>query len=449
MSDSLLIRDARIVNDGRISEGDVRTRGARIETVGGSIAARPEDTVIDARGKVLLPGLIDDHVHFREPGMTHKADIAHESRAAVAGGVTSTMEMPNTAPPTTTADALRAKMSIAAAASAANYAFYLGATAQNLEEIRGADRTPACGVKLFLGATTGGMLVDDERVVARVLHESPLLVAVHCEDDAIIGRNAAAARAAYGESPPFSIHAEIRSAEACFASTSRAVETARAAGARLHVLHVSTADEIALFAKGPVGGKRITAEACTHHLWFDADDYASLGARIKCNPAIKARPHRDALRAAVANGSIDVIGTDHAPHLLAEKSRGYFDAPSGVPYIQHALPALLELHLRGALSLEQIAERTSHAPARLFGVRDRGFIEEGRYADLVLVDLDRSAEVRREALLSKCGWSPFEGITFRATVDTVVVNGAIAYADGRIAEGARGMPLEFEREPRG
>ena len=446
MGGSLHIRDARIVSDGRVVEGDVRVCGERIERVGGSFPSADSDAVIDAAGKVLLPGLIDDHVHFREPGLEHKADLAHESRAAAAGGVTSFMEMPNTLPPTTSRAALLDKMARAAASSRVNYAFYLGATADNLDEIRAAAETPACGVKLFMGATTGDMLVDDARIVERVLEESPLIVAVHCEDSAIIDRNAAAVRAARGSSPPFSVHAEIRSAEACYTSTALAVGIARRTGARLHVLHVSTADELALFDAAPLTGKRITAEACVHHLWFDAGDYEALGARIKCNPAIKARPHRDALRAAVARGALDVIGTDHAPHLLSEKARGYFEAASGVPYIQHALLALLELHLAGALPLETIAERACHAPARLFGVRDRGFIREGCYADLVLADLGRPREVRSAEILSKCGWSPFEGHTFRASIDRVLVNGSVVYADGRIADGAVGRPLELDRD---
>jgi len=445
MSGSLLIRDARIVNDGTISEGDVYVRGDRIEAVGGDQGSRPADEVIDAHGKALLPGMIDDHVHFREPGLEHKGDIAHESRAAVAGGVTSFMDMPNTVPPTTSLAALDDKMARAASSSAANYAFYLGATADNLDEIRRAHASRACGVKLFMGASTGDLLVDDRAAVARIFAASRLPVAVHCEDSSIIERNAAAVRAAQGEDPPHAVHAEIRSVEACIASTALAVELAREAGSRLHVLHVSTADELALFGRGPLEGKRITAEACVHHLWFDAGDYGALGARIKCNPAIKARPHRDALRAALASGEIDVIGTDHAPHLLAEKAGGYFAAPSGVPYIQHALAALLDLHLDGALPLELIVERACHAPARLFGIRDRGYIREGCFADLVLVDLERPCRVDRETLYSACGWSPFEGTSFRASIDTVVINGRVACRGGRLAQGIRGVPLAFDR----
>lgn len=443
MSGSLLIRDARIVTDGTISEGDVFVRGERIEAVGGDLGARPADEVIDARGKLLLPGLIDDHVHFREPGLTHKGDIAHESRAAVAGGVTSFMEMPNTVPPTTSRSAIDAKMALAAAASAANYAFYLGATADNLEEIRRAHESRACGVKLFMGASTGDMLVDDRAAIARIFEASRLPIAVHCEDSAIIARNAAGVRAARGEAPPFSVHAEIRSVEACLASTSLAVGLARELGTRLHVLHVSCAEELDLFEPGPLEGKRITAEACVHHLWFDAGDYDALGARIKCNPAIKERRHRDALRAALAAGRIDVIGTDHAPHLLEEKVRGYFAAPSGIPTIQHALPSLLELHLDGALPLELIAERACHAPARLFRVRDRGHVREGYYADLVLADLFSPRRVEKGDLLSKCAWSPFEGTTFRASVEVTIVNGRVAFRNGRPVDGPRGLALEL------
>jgi dihydroorotase len=445
VSGALLIRDARIVTDGTISEGDVFVRGERIEANGGDQGSRPADEVIDARGKFLLPGMIDDHVHFREPGLTHKGDIAHESRAAIAGGVTSFMEMPNTVPPTTSPAALDDKMSLAAATSAANYAFYLGATADNLDAIRRAHTSRACGVKLFMGASTGDLLVDDRAAVARIFAASRLPVAVHCEDTAIVERNAASVRASLGEFPSCAVHAEIRSVEACFASTSLAVEIAREIGSRLHVLHVSTADELELFDRGPLEGKRITAEACVHHLWFDAGDYEALGARIKCNPAIKGRPHRDALRAALTSGEIDVIGTDHAPHLLEEKSRGYFAAPSGVPCIQHALTALLDLHLAGVLPLELVAERACHGPARLFGIRDRGYLREGYYADLALVDLARPCRVERETLLSTCGWSPFEGTAFRASVDTVVVNGRVAYRAGRLAEGIRGLPLELDR----
>ena len=445
MPKTLLIRGARIVTDGSIAEGDVLVRGERIEAVGGDLGARPADEVIDARGRVLLPGMIDDHVHFREPGMTDKGDIAHESRAAVAGGVTSFLEMPNTVPPTTSLAALGDKMARAAESSAANYAFYLGATADNLDVVRRAHESPACGVKLFMGASTGDLLVEDRAAVARILAASRLPVAVHCEDQAIIDRNAAAVRASLGEAPPCSVHAQIRSAEACLASTSVAIGIARELGTRLHVLHVSTADELELFDRGPLDGKRITAEACVHHLWFDAGDYERLGARIKCNPAIKGRAHRDALRAALLTGAIDVIGTDHAPHLAEEKARGYFAAPSGVPCVQQALAALLDLHLDGLLPLELVAERACHAPARLFGIRDRGHVREGYYADLVLADLARPHRVEREALFSKCGWSPFEGAVLRASIDAVLVNGRVAFRNGRLADGIRGLPLDLDR----
>jgi dihydroorotase len=445
MPRTLLIVNARVVAADGIREGDVLVRGERIESVGGDLAGRPADEVIDAAGRHLFPGLIDDQVHFREPGAPHKGDIASESRAAVAGGTTSFMEMPNTAPATTTRAALEAKHALAAVASMANWSFYLGATNRNLDEIRALDPSAACGIKVFMGASTGDLLVDDPAALAAVFREARVIVAVHCEHTPTIERELETWRARHGDDIPMSAHPLIRSAEACFASSSLAVELAREHGTRLHVLHLTTARELALFEPGPVEGKRITAEVCAHHLHFCDEDYQRLGTRIKCNPAIKTRADRDALRAALAEGRIDAVATDHAPHTLAEKEQPYLRAPAGLPYIQHSLPLLLDLHREGALALERIAEAGALAPARLFGIADRGAVAEGCYADLVLVDLDRPHTVVRESVLHKCGWSPFEGHAFSSTVVATLVNGRVAFRDGRFDDSVRGRRLEFAR----
>ncbi len=439
-----LIKNARLVNDGRTVEGDLLIEGERIARVGGAIDAAGAE-VVDARGLCLMPGMIDDQVHFREPGLTHKADLATESRAAVAGGITSFMDMPNTKPQTVTLEALEAKFGLAAGRAWGNYAFYLGATNDNIEEIRRLGAEQTCGVKVFMGASTGNMLVDDPAVLEVLFRDVPTLLAAHCEDTPTIHENEIAFRAKYGDAVPMRFHPEIRSAEACWKSSSLAVELARRHDTRLHVLHLTTERELELFRAGPPDGKRITAEVCIHHLYFDDRDYEQRGALVKCNPAIKTRADRDALREGLRTGRLDVIGTDHAPHTLEEKGRDYFSAPAGLPLVQHALPMLLELVHDGHLPLELAVEKFAHAPARLFGVVGRGYLREGYFADLVLVDLDCAVQVRREDVLYKCGWSPIEGQRLRSRVVATFVNGRKVYEDGRVVGEPAGQRLQFAR----
>lgn len=440
---SLLITNARLVNEGAITPCDVHVVAGRIAAIGPDLASRPADTVIDAAGKYLLPGLIDDQVHFREPGLTHKADLATESRAAVAGGVTSFMDMPNVKPPTLTPEALEERCALAARSSVANYAFYLGASNDNLDQIRRLRPGQACGVKVFMGSSTGNMLVDDPGALAGIFRDAPGLVAVHCEDDPMIHANEQAWQARFGDDIPFAEHPNIRSAEACFASSSLAVDLAKQHGTRLHVLHLTTARELDLFDAGPVQDKRITAEVCAHHLWFSDADYAGRGSLIKCNPAIKSAADRDALRQALRDDRLDVIATDHAPHTMQEKLAPYLQAPSGLPLVQFLLPLLYALHADGVLSLEQLVQKACHNPALAFGITERGFVREGYWADLVLLDPDRPLTVTRDQVLSRCGWSPLEGTTFAASVDTTIVSGQVAWRDGRIDESARGRRLAF------
>jgi len=440
----ILIKNARLVNDGRTVDGDLLIDGERIARVGGEIAAA-DASVIDARGLFLMPGMIDDQVHFREPGLTHKADLATESRAAVAGGITSFMDMPNTQPQTVTLDALEAKHAIAAGRAWGNYSFYLGATNDNIDEIRRLGANQTCGVKVFMGASTGNMLVDDPAVLDILFRDVPTLLAAHCEDTPTIRENEIAFRAKYGDAVPVRFHAEIRSAEACWKSSSLAVELARRHDTRLHVLHLTTARELELFRAGAPDGKRITAEVCIHHLCFDERDYEVRGMLIKCNPAIKTRADRDALRAGLREGRLDLVGTDHAPHTLEEKGRSYFGAPAGLPLVQHALPMLLELVHDGHLALELAVEKVAHAPARMFGIVDRGYLREGAYADLTLVDLDSAYQVRREDVLYKCGWSPIEGQRLRSRVVATFVNGRKVYEEGRFLGEPAGQRLRFAR----
>jgi dihydroorotase len=450
-NETLLIKNARIVNDGRTIEGDVLIRAGRIEQVGTGIAADGVDEIIDAAGLHLLPGFIDDQVHFREPGLTAKGDIATESAAAVAGGITSFMEMPNVKPPTTDRNALADKYTRATGRARANFSFYFGATNDNIDEIRRLKPADACGVKMFMGASTGNMLVNDPAALEGVFAESPLLIATHCEDTPMIAANEQAMREKYGEDVPMSEHPAIRSAEACYASSSLAVKLARRHEARLHVLHLTTARELELFAPGPIDGKSITAEVCVHHLFFDESRYADLGAKIKCNPAIKTAADREALLDALAAGRIDVVATDHAPHLASEKAGTYFNSPAGLPLVQHALLSLLEHVHDGRFSLELAVTKSSHAVADLFGVAERGYIREGYRADLVLVDLDGETVVSPENILYKCGWSPFEGYRFRSSIAATLVNGVIAYRDGVVTDAIAGQRLDCnsarERRP--
>ncbi len=444
MKDALIL-NARVVNDGRITEEDLWLRNGRIEQIGSNLSAKPAEVVIDAAGKVLMPGMIDDQVHFREPGATHKGDLCTESRAAVAGGITSFMDMPNTNPLTVTLEALEHKYVLAAQKSLANYAFYLGATNENIDVIRSLDPRQACGIKVFMGASTGNMLVDSEEALEAIFRDAPILVATHCEDTPIIQANEQSFREQFGEDVPMEAHPQIRSEEACFRSSSFAVDLARRHGTRLHVLHLTTAREMKLFQKGPLDNKRITAEACVHHLYFDESDYAHKQAFIKCNPAIKSRRDRDAIRQALLDGRIDVIATDHAPHTLDEKLNRYFSAPAGLPLVQYALPMVLEMYHDRLLSLELIAEKTSHAPARLFDIPERGYIREGYWADLVLLDLERSERVEREDVRYKCGWSPVEGRIFRSVIESTFVNGHLAYHQGKLDESQLGQRLKFNR----
>lgn len=439
----MLLANGRLVNEGRIVEADLLIEGERITRIGpGPLPAGVE--TVDLQGRYVLPGLIDDQVHFREPGSREKATIASESRAAVAGGVTSFLDMPNNTPPAVSLEALRGKREVAERTSYANYGFYLGATNANAEEIRRAGVDEACGIKVFMGASTGDMLVDDPAALEAIFAGARLPVAVHCEDTPMIRDAERRFRERYGEDVPVSAHPRIRSAEACYASSSLAVSLAKRHGTRLHVLHLSTAKELELFERGPLQSKQITAEVCVHHLWFDESRYEDLGTRIKCNPAIKSARDRAALVQGVVEDTIDVIATDHAPHTAGEKARGYFDAPSGLPLVQHSLAMLLEQHRAGAFSLTAIVEKSAHNPARLFGIVDRGFIREGFYADLAVVDLGASTTVTPEQLLYRCGWSPLEGETLHSQVFMTVLNGEPVYRDGVVATAPRGRALELK-----
>lgn len=442
---TLLIKNALLVNEGLCREGDLLIKEGLIAQVGGDIAAAGAE-VIDADGMVLMPGMIDDQVHFREPGVTYKADIASESRAALAGGITSVMEMPNTKPQTVTLAALEDKFALAAGRAWTNFAFYLGGTNDNIDEIRRLDPNQTCGVKVFMGASTGNMLVDDPHTLEQIFRDCPTLIATHCEDTPTILVNEARYREQYGEQIPMEYHPLIRSEEACWRSSSMAVDLARRHGTRLHVLHMTTARELALFEPGPVAGKRITAEACVHHLYFSDQDYAAKGTFIKCNPAIKTAADRAALRQALIDDRLDVIGTDHAPHTLEEKlDPSYFKAPAGLPLVQHAVAMVLELVHDKVLTLEQAVHKMCHAPAQLFGVAGRGFLREGYAADLVLVDMQTPQRVEREDVLYKCGWSPLEGAVLRSRVRHTFVNGEHKYADGGFQGEAGGQRLRFAR----
>ena len=445
----ITIHNARIVNLGREYTGYVAIDGEFIHAMGDGAAPEAllaaSQEVIDAAGMLLIPGCIDDHVHFREPGLTHKADIASESRAAVAGGVTSYMDMPNTKPLTITAEALEEKFDIAARSSVANYSFFIGATNNNIDTLLSIDNKRVAGVKLFLGSSTGNMLVDESDVLHRLFRECRTLISVHSEDEAIIRERRAFYTGRFGEDLSVFYHPLIRSAEACYVCTERAVELARRYGTRLHVAHISTARELELFWAEPLLDKRITAEACVHHLWFTDNDYASLGTRIKCNPAIKTTADRNALRDAVNNGAIDLIATDHAPHLLSEKQGGALTAASGSPYVQFSLIMMLELVRQGVFSTVTVVEKMCHAPAMLYNIDRRGILRPGYYADIVLIDTNTRHTVTKEDVLSKCGWSPLEGTTFHSRVVKTFVNGKCIYSDGVVADNVASHPLKFNR----
>ena len=444
---TVLIKNAQIVNEGTITSGDVLIEADRIAEIAPSISVKNADTkVIDADGFYLIPGMIDDQVHFREPGLTHKATIKTESRAAVAGGITSFIEMPNTVPQATTIDLLEEKFAIAAKDAHANYSFMFGGTNDNLSEILKVDKTKVAGLKLFLGSSTGNMLVDNPKVLEEIFSKTDLLISTHCEDEATIKKNLEQAIAIYGDDIPMEKHPEIRSEQACYISSSQAIALAKKTGARLHVFHLSTAKETKLFdKKKALKDKKITAEVCVHHLWFTSEDYASKGTKIKWNPAVKTKKDREGLWKAINEGRIDVIATDHAPHTLEEKNNVYTKAPSGGPLVQHALEALFEMHRKGYITVEKLVEKIAHNPAILFEIKDRGYIREGYKADLVLINPNAPWTVTKENIAYKCGWSPFEGTTFRARVTHTFVNGHLAYENGKIAKITNAERLTFNR----
>ncbi|MBF6035861.1 dihydroorotase [Pseudomonas sp. P155] len=441
---SVLIRNARLVNEGREFDGDLLVSNGRIVKIARSIEGENAKVEIDANGQWLLPGMIDDQVHFREPGAPTKGSIHSESRAAVAGGITSFMDMPNTQPATLTLDALADKKRRAAISSVANYGFHFGVSQDNLDTVAALNPCEVAGVKVFMGASTGNMLVDDRQTLERLFAEVPTILLAHCEHTPSIDANAANLRELFGERIPPAAHPLIRNAEACYRSSSLAVQLAKRHGTRLHVLHLTTARELALFEDKPLAQKHITAEVCLHHLLFDDRDYPHLGNLIKCNPAIKTQSDRDALRAALNSNRLDVIGSDHAPHTWAEKQRPYAQAPAGLPLVQHALPALLELVADDVLPITTLVAKTSHRVADLFAIPDRGYLREGYWADLVLVE-PQALEVNRQPILSQCGWTPFAGRSFRHRVNATMVSGQIAWREGRVNEGCRGLALRFMR----
>ena len=444
---SYLIKNAKIVNEGKITEGDVFIENEIIKEIASSISAKNSDCqIINAEGSYLIPGMIDDQVHFREPGLTHKGDIESESRAAVAGGITSFIEQPNTVPNAITQELLEDKYQIASQKSYANYSFMMGGTNTNLEEILKTNPRNVAGLKLFLGSSTGDMLVDSSEALEAIFLNTKLLIAVHSEDETIVKNNLEKYKLKYGDNIPIACHPEIRSEEACYKSTVKIIDLAKKTGARLHVFHISTAKELDLFTnKIPLEKKLITAEVCIHHLWFTDADYLTKGNFIKWNPAIKTQNDKDALWKALLDDRIDVIATDHAPHTLEEKSKKYLDAPSGGPLVQHALVALFEAHLQGKISVEKIVEKTAHNVAKIFKIENRGFIKEGYYADLVLINPSKPWKVLKENILAKCGWSPFENQNFRARISHTFVNGKLVYENGKVKEVKAAKRLLFNR----
>ncbi len=444
-----LIANATVVSDNKQSVKHILIENGKIAKIyndSTDIKNIQHNKLINGTGKFLLPGVIDDQVHFREPGLTHKAEIYTESKAAVAGGVTSFMEMPNTNPQTVTQQALQDKFDIAAEKSLANYSFYMGATNDNIEEVLKTDPKNVCGIKVFMGSSTGNMLVDNEKTLTEIFSKAPTLVAVHCEDEATIRQNTEDYKQKYGEDVPIRCHPEIRSDEACYKSSSLAVKLAKKYGTRLHILHLSSAKELDLFDnESDLSQKKITAEVCVHHLWFDSNDYDKFGTRIKWNPAVKTAHDKDELFKALLNNKLDVIATDHAPHTIEEKSNTYFKAPSGGPLVQHSLQAMLEFYKQGKISLEKIVEKMSHAPAKLFKIDKRGYIKEGYWADLVLVDLNAEQKVEKQNIHYKCAWSPFEGTVFHSKIIRTFVNGNVVYENDSFNEGVKGMALRFNR----
>jgi dihydroorotase len=445
---TFLIKNARIVNEGSVFEGDVLIENEIIRQIADNISAKSSECIIiDAEGSFLIPGVIDDQVHFREPGLTHKGDIASESKAAVAGGITSYIEQPNTVPNAVTQELLEEKYQIASKTSHANYSFMMGGTNDNLEEILKTNPKNVAGLKLFLGSSTGDMLVDSSASLEKIFSNTKLLIAVHSEDETIVKNNLAKYKEIYGDDIPVEKHPEIRSVAACYESTVRVIELAKKTGARLHVFHISTAKELDLFTnKIPLEKKQITAEVCIHHLWFTDADYETKGSLIKWNPAVKTKEDKDALWKALLDDRIDVIATDHAPHALEEKSNPYTTCPSGGPLVQHALVAMMESYFNGKISIEKIVEKMCHNPAKIFKIENRGFIKEGYFADLVIVNPHMPWNVKKENIIAKCGWSPFEGINFKSRVTHTFVNGKLAYANGKVKDIIAGQRLTFDRE---
>lgn len=442
----ILIKSGRIINRGQIIEGDLLIKDGRIDKVAASIDTSA-DLEINAEGKLVMPGIIDDQVHFREPGLTHKSDLYTEPRAAVAGGVTSYMEMPNTKPPALTQGLLEDKYQIAAQKSLANYSFFMGASNDNLEEVLKTDARTVCGIKVFMGSSTGNMLVDDRTTLDGLFSKVPMLIATHCEDEATIRGNEVVYKEKYGEDIPFKYHPEIRNVEGCLKSSAMAVELAKKYNTRLHILHISTADELALFDNSiPLKEKRITSEVCVHHLYFNASHYDTLGSQIKCNPAVKGAEHQEALFPALLDNRLDIIATDHAPHTWEEKQGTYFKAPSGVPLVQHSLNVMLGFYQKGMISLERIVEKMCHAPADCFHVDQRGYLDEGYWADVVIVDPEANWTVQKDNIHYKCNWSPFEGQVFTGKVESTIVSGHLAYQNGQFFEDKKGERLLFNHE---
>lgn len=441
-----VLANGQVVNEGKTIVADIRIENGRIEKIASQISPKAGDQVIELSGKHVFPGMIDDQVHFREPGLTHKAFIGSESRAAVAGGVTSFMEMPNTVPNALTQDLLADKYQIASKTSIANYSFFMGASNENFEEVMKTNKQNVCGLKIFMGSSTGNMLVDKEEVLDKFFREADILIATHCEDEQTVRTRLEKFKEQYGENAPASLHPIIRNEEACYISSSMAVELAKKWNTKLHILHISTEEELALFNKDLASkDKRITSEACVHHLWFDASDYDTKGNLIKCNPAIKEARHKKAIRNAVRTGAIDVIATDHAPHTWEEKQQGYWKSPAGLPLVQHPMLMLFDLAKQGEFSLELIAQKTAHSVADIFQIADRGYIREGYWADLAIVDLHKTYNVNKGNILYHCGWSPLEGHDFSARIEKTFVSGQLVYSEGKIIEGNLGKRLLFNR----
>ncbi len=445
MIKSTLIKNVKIVNEGKIFKGDIRIKQDKISLIAPSIPLTQDENVVDGDNKYLIPGLIDDQVHFREPGLTHKGDIYTESRAAVAGGITSFIEMPNTNPQTTTMEKIDQKLEIASRNSAANYGFMFGGTNTNLEEIKKIDENKVAGLKLFLGSSTGNMLVNKKEVLKEIFKTSKLVISVHCEDELTIKNNLNHYLKIYGKNIPFKFHPKIRSSEACFKSSSDAVKLAVETGARLHVFHLSTANETKLFSKIPLEEKQITSEVCTHHLWFSDKDYKNKGSKIKWNPAIKTEEDRTKLWEALNEDLIDVYATDHSPHTIDEKNLPYTESPSGGPLVQHGLLAMLDCVNKGKITLEKFVEKASHNPAKIFKIKKRGFLKKNFYADMVLIDLEGKTNVTKNNIMYKCGWSPFEGYIFNSSVIKTWVNGKLLYDKGKIIESGSAKRLEYIR----